>query len=371
MGVHQPAGAVRRGHVGDLVGLVGDVADQFLGDVLVGDDAGDPAVLVEDDRELVVPLAHPLDRVGQRQHLGEQQRLPGHPARRGGGQRGLGQVHQLPDADHAGDVVGVVAEDRVGGVAVAGDQVDRLGGRGVVPHEDGVGPGHQHLLEGALGELQGVVEQEGGVPRQLALLVGLADQVAQFLQGRAVVQLLDRLDADLAQQPVGGAVEDPHQRADDLEVEQGGGGEGLRQPFGDGEGEVLRRQLAQDHLDGGGEDEGEDHRDAGHGRVRDADAGQDRTEQRGDGRLGEEADDQAGDGDAELGSGEHERQAFQHLQGAFRALVALFGLAGQLEPVGGDVGEFLGDEVAGAGGQDEDGQQAESGTHRTPPRRVP
>ena len=56
-GVHQPALAVRDGHLGDGVRLVGDVTHQFLSDVLVGDDAGHASVLVQDDGEFFSELA--------------------------------------------------------------------------------------------------------------------------------------------------------------------------------------------------------------------------------------------------------------------------------------------------------------------------
>ncbi|KFG01627.1 hypothetical protein IQ62_05635 [Streptomyces scabiei] len=84
-GVHQPASPVGDGEFGDGVGLVGDVAHQFLGDVLVRDDAGDAAVFVQDHGELVVLLLllllllHPRHRGGQRH---------GVPAGAAGGGRG-------------------------------------------------------------------------------------------------------------------------------------------------------------------------------------------------------------------------------------------------------------------------------------------
>lgn len=331
-------------------------------------------MLVQDHGELVVLLAHPCHGVRQREGVRQQQRAAGEGARGGGGEGSGGQPHQLAHAEDAGDVVRVVAEHRVVRVTVPRDELDRLGGGGVVADEDGGHPRHHHLVEGPLGELQGVVEQFGGVLGQFTLLVGLADEVAQLLQGRAVVQFLDGLDAHPAQQPVGGAVEDVHDRADDLQVGERGGGQGLRQAFGDGQREVLGCQFTEDHLDDGGRREREDDGDPADRALRDPEAGQGRFEQGGDGRFGDEADDQAGDGDAQLGAGQHERQPFQHGQGAGGPPVARRRVTREGEPVGGDVGELLGDEIAGAGGEDEDGQQARHGvhgTHRAPPRRVP
>ena len=45
------------------------------------------------------------------------------------------------------------------------------------------------------------------------------------------------------------------------------------------------------------------------------------------------------------------------------------GLLAQHAPVGGDEGEFLGDEVAGRDGEEQEGQQAEGGAHRGASRR--
>lgn len=120
-------------------------------------------MLVEDDPELVVPLAHPVDRVGQGQSVRQQQWAPGERTRRGGGEAVGGQMGQLAHAQDARDVVGVVTEDRVVGVAVLGDQLDRLGGRGVPTDEDGVRTRDHHLVQRPIGELQDVVEQVGRV----------------------------------------------------------------------------------------------------------------------------------------------------------------------------------------------------------------
>ncbi|KFG01628.1 hypothetical protein IQ62_05640 [Streptomyces scabiei] len=155
----------------------------------------------------------------------QEQRAAGEGARGGGGEGFGGQPHQFADAQHTGDVVRVVAEHRVVRVAVLRDQLDRLGGGGVLADEDGGHAWHHHLVEGPLGELQGVVEQFGGALGQFTLFVGLADEVAQLLQGGAVVELLDGLDAHLAQQSVGHAVEDAHHRAHDLQIRERGAGQ--------------------------------------------------------------------------------------------------------------------------------------------------
>lgn len=287
-------------------------------------------MLVQDHGELVVHLTHPPHRVRQQER---------------------------PAGERARDVVRVITQDGVGGVAVLADQLDRFGGGGSLADEDGVHARHHHLTEGPLGELQGVVDQVGGVLGQLALLVGLTDPMAELLQSGAVVQLLDGLDTDLAQQPVRRAVEDPYEGTDDLQVAEGGGGKSLREPRRHGDREVLWRQLASTICT-----------TVASTKARMTEMLETATsgmpmpvgfEQRGHGRLGDETDDQAGHGDAQLGAGQHERQPLQHLQSTGRPPVARLGLTGKGEPVGGDVRELLGHaghaELEGTG---EPGEQA-------------
>lgn len=247
--------------------------------------------------------------------------MPGGLARGRGGEGFGGQADELPHTDHSGDVVRMVAEDRVVGVSVAADERDGLGERGVLAYEHGVGARHHDLVQGPLRERQCVVEEFGGVGRKTAPFVRCADQMAQLLQSGPVVEFLDGFDAHGAQQPGGGAVEDAYRGSDDLQVQERGGGQGFGEPFGDGECEVLRGQFAEDHLEEGGEREGEHDGDRRDGAVRQPGALQGRPEQRGDGRFGEEADDQARDGDAELGTGQHEGEAFEDRQRAAGALV--------------------------------------------------
>lgn len=163
--------------------------------------------------ELVVPFPHLSDRVRQREGVRKEQRSSGNGACRCVRQARRGHSCQLADPQHAGRVVGAITH-RVVGVPVLGDQFDGVGRARVLADQDGVGARHHHLVEDALGALQRVAEEGRGVPGQLAQLVGLADEVARLFQGRAVVQFLDGLNADMAQQPVGSTVKDPYDRAD-------------------------------------------------------------------------------------------------------------------------------------------------------------
>ena len=78
-----------------------------------------------------------------------------------------------------------------------------------------------------------------------------------------------------------------------------------------------------------------------------------------DQRLGDVADEQAGDRDAQLGAGEHERGAPGDPQRALRAGVTGRRAGLQPRPVHGHVGELLGHEVAGHRGDHQHHQHPE------------
>ena len=96
--------------------------------------------------------------------------------------------------------------------------------------------------------------------------------------------------------------------------------------------------------------DGEDGADADPDRGRDADAAEQLTEAAPDQGFGDIADEQAGDGDAQLGAGEHERGAASDAEGAGGARVSRLGPGFEPRAVDRHVREFLGDEVAGQGG---------------------
>ena len=76
MAAHVPV-AVREAPHGAArgVGLVVDLADDLLDDVLDGDDAGDAAVLVDDDRERRALALEVGEQVVERLGLGDDRRL--------------------------------------------------------------------------------------------------------------------------------------------------------------------------------------------------------------------------------------------------------------------------------------------------------
>ena len=94
--------------------LVGDLADDLLDDVLDGDQPGGAAVLVDDDREVVLVALHLAQQVVDRLALGHEVHGPHHlgdgmPAGLGGGVEPAGDVLEVEQAAH---VVAVLADDR-------------------------------------------------------------------------------------------------------------------------------------------------------------------------------------------------------------------------------------------------------------------
>src|SRR5690606_15367445 len=165
----------------------------------------------------------------------------GGPARWDGG--GFAQAYQ---ADH---VVEGGAEHRVVGVAVAGDELVQFGQGGCGADGYDLDARHHDLLGGVVGEVQGALQNVGLTAGQVTVCLGLVDDVAQLLQGGAVVQFFDRFDAHAAQEPVGRGVEQLDDRPGDGQVDEGGAGQGTGEWFGLGQGEVLGGQLTEHHLD--------------------------------------------------------------------------------------------------------------------------
>src|SRR5690606_31853359 len=152
---------------GDPVGLVVEVADQLLEDVLEGDQPGGGAVLVDHDGEVLALVAHVEHQVLDRAGLGDEQRGPGEVA--GGDGRGpaVGEEQQALDVEDAGDLVEVAAADEEAGPAGAGgDGGDLLGVGGVGDRHD-VAAGDHHLLGVEARQLQRALQQRllaGGEP---------------------------------------------------------------------------------------------------------------------------------------------------------------------------------------------------------------
>ena len=157
---------------GDRLGvvLVEDLSDDLLGDVLERDDAGEAAVLVDDDGQLPVAGADLLEHPGQRRTRRHDGRLGSHRPDGGGRPQLRRHGEHLGDAGDADDVVTVGAghrEARPARVEQLDETADRVVGvHGLHPHARGHDVAGVELAEAqtSLEDLgQVVVEQAAGV----------------------------------------------------------------------------------------------------------------------------------------------------------------------------------------------------------------
>ncbi len=141
------------------------------------------------------------------------------------------------------------------------------------------------------------------------------------LRGGPLRQFLDRLDADPAQDPVRGGVEDPDQWTGNGQVDQRRAGQPQRDRLGPGDRQVLRCQFAEDHLDDCCQQQRQDNRDGEADAFRQAGRTEQVLEALAQIGLGDIPGQQRGDGDADLRAGQHERQPLRHLQRPGRGAV--------------------------------------------------
>ena len=215
------------------------------------------------------------------------------------------------------------------------------------------------------------VSSGGGVVGEGALLVGGAHQDPELGQGADVGELLRGLDPEEADRAVGRAVEEPDDRAEDQPVDAHHRRQQERGALGTGDGEALRDQLAHHHLHDGGQEDGEGERHPAHGGLPD-DRLQHRLEEAGHRRLGQDADEQRGDGDAELGARQVERQVPQQPSRHAGPAAALLGGVVDLGAVDGHQRELGRDEEPIDQDEQDDGEQSERGAdeERSPVGRV-
>ena len=188
-------------------------------------------------------------------------------------------------------------------------------------------PGRADVGGGAVTERDAARHEVGRLVVDGTLAGGAQHERAQLHRRAGRAQLLLRLDAHALQGAVGRAVQEPdrpghHAREHPLR-QLGDGGHAL----GQGEGQVLRDELADQHRDDGAEEEREPVRDGALRPAGDAEVLQRSAREPPDGRLGDEPDRQVGDRDAQLRPAELGRQAAQRLEGAGRARVAALGVA--------------------------------------------
>ena len=225
--------------------LIPDLAHQLLEDVFQGDDALGAAVLVHDDRHVVVLLPQGAQQLGD---LGGTRGIQGgcDEVFHGGGFFEPGQVEVL-FMYHANDVVDGIMIDGQAGITGFRKGLGQLFQRDVVLHGHHVHAGGQDLFHLHVVELNGAADELALAVGQLAVIFGLAHHGHELTLGDGI--FLTAVD-ELAQQlfPLG---KQPGQRGKEehQQVEHRGHcrGNGLRHLLG----QALGRYLAKDqHHDG-------------------------------------------------------------------------------------------------------------------------
>ena len=194
----------------------------------------------------------------------------------------------------------------------------------------------------------------GGVPGEGDEFLGAA-RGGQFFLG---------LQTETAHQAVRGVVQMPDQRP-----ERGGeaalwSGYDLGHCERAGDRPVLRHQFTHHHQHHCGDRDAQQGGDGGHRCAGQPRCLQGPAQQGGERRFGEHADDQRGDGDAQLGAGELEGQALDGLQRALGAPLAGLGGAIQFTALNGGQGELGGDEHRTREGERESQEQQQNLGHR-------
>jgi hypothetical protein len=136
---------------------------------------------------------------------------------------------------------------------------------------------------------------------------------------------VDRLDPDEAQQPVRSPVEQANQGTGEPQVDPHRRRKRSCDRLGLGDGQVLRGEFAEHHLRHRGQDQRQDQRDAEGRRFGYADRHERWFDHRRDCRFGDEAHEQRGDRDAQLGARQHETEALVDVDRPLRTAVALLG----------------------------------------------
>ncbi len=186
--------------------LVADLPDEFLHDVLQGDDTGGAAVLVDDDGHRLF-AAQPHQQRLHRQGAGHQQRSDADPAHADAVAFGLGDGEGVLEVDHAGDLVDAFAVDREAGQARGAGQVQHVGRGGRVLEGADLHPGGHDVLGREPAQRQGPYEEVGGVLFEGAGLGRMAYQGDEFARGAGGGHLLGGLHAEGPYEPVGDGVE--------------------------------------------------------------------------------------------------------------------------------------------------------------------
>ena len=311
-------------HFADGV-LVVHVAHQFFHQVVDGDDAAHPAVLVDDDGEILALLLHPAEQLVGADALRHEEGL----IHRVLHHRLAGQIVQAEvvlGVQNAHHVVLALAADREVSIVAAPDGVGPDAHVVLQVQADHVPAAGADLLGGGVVHIKDVLDDLVLVRLDGALLGALHQLHLDLVLGDDLLVLVG-VDAQHPQQRVGGHGQQPDQRRADLGHEIEDAGQAQRQALGLFHGQAFGHQLAE-HDAEIGQHQGDEHH---HRRVQGlpGHAGPQREDQVHDG-VGEvlsreRAAHQAGQGDGHLDGSQEFGGLLCQGQQLFGPLVALVG----------------------------------------------
>ncbi len=341
--------------------LVLDVADEFLDDVLECHHAGGTAILVDHDRHLGRPRPKLREHHVETRRLGDGQDVVeqfGHVRRLVVGPLDAQQVLGMDDALH----LAVEVDDRKPRVC-RGHQIAQVGRGGVDVDRDHPIPGDHRIGRFQFTEVDRPFEERRLALREVSALGGRVDDQVEFLGRHRPSQLLDRLDAHESKQSVRRSVEQSDDRPGETHEQPHRRRERSSDRFGLGDRQVLRGEFAEDHLRHRRQDQCKRDRDPEGDRLGNTDGHQRRLDDRGDGRLGDETDQQGGDRDAELSPRKHETQPFVDVDRTLRTAIAFLGLLQEPASASSDERKLDGHEVPVGCDERNDPEQPESSQH--------
>ncbi len=303
-----------------------------------------------DRRHAAQPAAHqrlPALALGQPQHVLDVDEAQ-QPALGDGGRGRVVALGADREAGEAGDdheLLELVGGDRLG----HGDQpVEREhdGGRRLLPELERAGQPLVLLL----------VEQP--------LLAGVLDDPGELVGRERRRQLVLGLDAEGAQQPVAEGVEPAQHRTGERGEAVERRHEQQRRALRGGDGDVLGDHLAEHHVQEDHERQGDREGDRVQQRLRHPGGLQHVLEQVRDGGLGDRAETERAQRDAELRACQHQRQVAQRVQHDLGAPAAV-GQRLDLAAPHADDGE-LGPDEEGVAGQEQHGGEQRGDGHAAP-----
>ena len=231
------------------VELVLDLADDLLQEILEGDDPLRRAVLVDDDRHVLVRAPELGEERGQVLRLGHD---VGRAQQRGeldlGDRAVVERRDEVADVEDADDLVERLAEDGVAGVGRLEHGTESLLRCHLDRDADHLGTGHHHVRRLLVGEVEHLVEHLALVLLDLASLGRHLEQHLQLGLRVGLAVGVVGIDADQPLRTFARALQHPDQRCGDEEERPHGNGDAERDPLRVAEREALGHELTDDDV---------------------------------------------------------------------------------------------------------------------------